>query len=242
MNNTLWDFFNDIWARTYYTQLAWLSTSILAVVIGLKNFQKNKSQILLLIFLSSSLIPLIVFPLIRFYALHSKNSAAFLETMNTLYSMLEITVFLLIFKYQFRTRRLSQLINFILISFLSISITFISLIIFFDIQSDEIRQYSFLLDSIEFLFLLLLSLLYFYRLLTSDVEQTSSIVDNKSFWIVGGLFFYSVVSLPLLIIAYRFFLENEQLYLITGALHYVSISFLNLCLAKALLCRANPSI
>jgi len=244
MEQTFWEYLINTWKKTYYTQPLWVVCSIIALITGLYYYQKEKSHNLLIIYsLSSILLPSTGYWFIKyFFSLRSPSLIIYLESSNTLFAVIEITTFLYLFKKLLNTEFISRIIYMLWIVFTSLCVLLFSVMLKNKFSPDQISHYSFLLEIFELFILLLLCLLFFYKLLTTDISRVIPISKSPSFWIISGLFFYCIVSLPLLLIGYRLYISNPHLHLVTGSIHYISISFLFLCITKAFLCKTTLTI
>jgi hypothetical protein len=244
MEHTYLEYLKRILSETYYTPVLWICCLFLSLVIGLNSKCEKKIKYPLIAYILANIfLPFLSLYVYRFvFHISKQHTVFFIEVFNTLFAIIELGVFCYIFKNEFRAAPLRRLSIVFFTFFLITAISLLFLIITKNASANSIRNYSLASDCIEFFSLLILCLLFFYQLLTEDIQKKNALVSTPSFWIISGIFFYSVVSLPLVFIAYRLFLANRELYLITGALHYISICFLLICISKAFTCRTNPTI
>lgn len=229
------------WANLFYTGPIWFLCALFALIVGIKYFRKEKSYQLFIIYCLSSLIIMNIIHDLFIYSLTSKGigRTIFLETANTLFTIVEITTFFYWFKNILNTKFLNQAIRILWIIFIAICTIFIWKLFQDGISKDEMIKNSFLINCIEFFTLILLCLFYFYQLLIKETNHLIPLSKSPSFWIISGLFFYCIVSLPALLIGNKLYLTNIELYFIMGAIHYISISLLFLCIAKAFSCKTT---
>jgi hypothetical protein len=95
--------------------------------------------------------------------------------------------------------------------------------------------------ALEFIFLVPPCFVYFYELLKN--EPVVNLYQRPSFWIVTGILFYSVISIPYLLID-RFVYNNqyEHRYLLDLAFFYIPISLNFIFLTRAFLCKKTLTI
>jgi hypothetical protein len=229
------------WANLFYTGPIWFLCSLFALIVGIKHYRKEKSYQLFIIYCLSSLTMMNILHNLILYSLTSKGigRTIFLETSNTLFTIVEVTVFFYWFKNILNTKFIKQVIKIIWIIFIAICIIFVYKFLQDGVSKDEIRKNSYLINVIEFFTLLLLCLFYFYQLLIKETNHLIPLSKSPSFWIISGLFFYCIVSLPALLIGNKLYLTSIELYFIMGAIHYISISLLFLCIAKAFSCKTT---
>ena len=102
----------------------------------------------------------------------------------------------------------------------------------------RMTTFSYRVNISEFLILLLLCLIYFYELFDQK-KQLLPFKKTGSFLIVAGLFFYTLISLPFLLIGDKLVSYSKHLYHAMFSMHYFSIGVLFICLAKAFKCKTS---
>jgi len=81
-----------------------------------------------------------------------------------------------------------------------------------------------------------LCLTYYLKLLIK--KPALNLRQSPSFWIITGLFFYSLAITPFfMIITTDFIIDHAKIYHILFALHHISFSFLFIAIIKAFLCK-----
>lgn len=118
-----------------------------------------------------------------------------------------------------------------------LSIIFLILVANPKFTRDLISEFSFRINVFEFFLLLFLCLIYLYESFTEKILESRPLKITPSFFIIAGLFFYIMISLPLLLIGDKLFSFSHHLYYLMFSIHYFSISILFLCLAKAFTCK-----
>lgn len=239
MGKSFWDNLVHNLEKIYYTELIWLLAMIIALCIGIKNYRKEINYILLLLYVLFGIIFITSTIIIRnSLAIPRLNKPTITELLNMFFSLIEISIFLYLFKSFFVSKFEKKLILIIWIIdalfILSISIYICSN----EIYVRRIIELSMFVTSINFVILFFLSLFYFYKLLAGQIQQTCNLIYNPVFWVIGGLFFYALVSLPVLLLSSNIAMSNKSLYYILYSIHYISISILYLCIAKAFSCKA----
>lgn len=244
MEKTVWENLLDSFERLHYTGILWLISSLVALIIGLKNYRKERSfQLLIIYCLSSLLLMNVTFNFINYSLKFSKyKSFIYSEIINTFFVIVEISTFFYFFKQILNSKLVQHLIKVFSIILLMLCIAFLIKLTENGISKFQIRNISYSINIIEFFSLIILCLIYFYRILTKDQIKPVKLNDSPSFWIVSGLFFYCIVSLPFLFIGNKMYVRSPYLFYLMGSIHYTSISLLFLCLAKAFSCKKTITI
>ena len=239
MGISFWDNLVLNLEKIYYTEIIWLIAMIIALYIGIKNCRKETNYILLLLYVLFGIIFITSTIIIRNSPVIPRlNKPPITELLNMFFSLIEISIFLYLFHSFFVSKFENKLI-FITWIIDALFILSISIYIYSnEIYVRRIIELSMLVTSINFVILFFLSLFYFYKLLAGQIQQTGNLIYNPVFWIIGGLFFYALVSLPVLLLSSNIAMSNKSLYYILYSIHYISISILYLCIAKAFSCKA----
>ena len=244
MEKTVWEGIQQHLEQLHYTGLLWLLCSLLALIIGIKHYRKERSyQLLIFYCLSSLILTNVISDFIYFsFDYTDVRRTIYFETTNTLFAIIEISAFFYFFKQILNRKFIQQLIKIFWVIFLSLCIAFLIKMTEVGLSKIQLRKISYFINIIEFLLLLPLCLLYFYQLLTKVQNKPVQLIDSPSFWIVSGLFFYCIVSLPFLFISDNMLIKSAYLFYLMGSIHYISISLLFLCLAKAFSCQKTLTI
>ena len=234
MNRTAFDKLFSNWEYTYYTPVLWYVSLFFAIIIGVRAFRRERMFLVLFIYVLSSMTFLIVWDSVLIALENGRRRTAIIEVTNTVFSLIEATVFFYFFNAIFKNNRLKYF------TYLGLTAIFIFSIILFIAISDpsfsrkQISSVSLAINSLEFLLILTLCLFYFYGLFKHDIAEFRLLKDTPSFLIVTSLFFYVLVSLPFFFIGGVLLYNNRSLYYIMFSLHYISLSLLVFCIAKAL--------
>ncbi len=241
MDKTKWERLFELWNEEYYTKFILLFCIIIALIIGIKFYRKEKTYISFLLYISLSLIFFLALPIIYVIKdLHGRSAAVFDEVWNTVFALVEFIIFYYFFLKILNAKIIKLLMR---ISFLPIFI--LSSIFFIKITDPEfsrnqIIKLSFQINIVEFFLLLIPCLIYFYELFTKEASQILS--KSPAFWITTGIFIYCVVSLPFLLIGDNLAINYKGLYHMMYGVHYISFSFLFISFAKAFLCKTTLTI
>lgn len=243
MKDSYWNHLFEQFEKTLYTQVLWYISMAITLIAGVKNYRKEKIFRFFIIYTIAALfISLSSDFLDYFINLKSVDYIKFNEIKNTLFEILELGVFSFFFILLFNSKKLTITIKILFVIFFCISICFFLKIAKSNVTKQETIQFSFLVNIIEFLILLPIIFYYFYNLLTKETSRIIMLNSTPAFWIVSGLFFYCVVSLPLLLMGNNLYSDERWLYMLIYSFHYIAISILFFCIAKAFSCKTRLTI
>jgi len=196
------------WSKVYYTTPIVIVCSFLAIVFGIKYYQKEKTHILFIIYSISTFLLFLLAESFTIISLKtSRNKAAIIETGNILFEFIELSVF-----YYFFLQIINS--NVVRLIMKSSFIVFLILVI---------------------LFFLIPIFTYFFELFTKD--PVNDIFYSPSLWITSGLFLYCLSTLPFLLISDSLGTSNRSLYFLMFSIHFLSLSLLFLTIIKAFTCK-----
>jgi hypothetical protein len=163
----------------------------------------------------------------------------FLNYSNTSIASVELLVY---YYYFFRTLtgKITRKVIILMAIFYSLLIL-IYMLTSFDFLTNRFTYISYVLSAAEFIFLLPFCLLYFHQLLNNT--STIRLFDRPSFWIVTGIFFYSFVSIPFLLLVPYINKNFSGLSSALAAAFYYAPFICNfIFLSKAFLCKKHLTI
>ncbi len=243
MNNSIWEKIIDWWSPDNYILPIWHICMLIALIFGIHFYRKEKSYILFFLYVLAGLLffpGIIILQKLIPFTLQEKTMVG--EGCNLLFGFIELMVFYSFFNKIITTQiaRVIMKICFPLYGMLTIFLLF--KIMTENVNRTEIITDSFRVNIIEFFLLLFPCLYFFYDLLTNDSALSKNILRSPSFWITTGLFFYIIISLPFLLIGDKLLNQNFKLYNLMFSIHYISLSFLFLCITKAFSCKKTLTI
>lgn len=152
---------------------------------------------------------------------------------NTWVSAVELCVYYYYFFQVIQNGIVKQAMKILLIAF---AFFFIVIIIFKPYKTNSPRYISEIIGATEFLFLLLPCFTYYFELLSTKASE--DLFKRPSFWIVTGIFFYSIVSIPYYLIGNFLYVNNYHLrFELRLLMFYIPFSISFLFLTKAFLCK-----
>ena len=226
----------EVWGKTYYIKPILLASILFAILIGAKFFKRESIYLHFMFYAIINFLLLTVLDTdINKKGIPARQNTLIIETENTLIELIEFGVFYKFFLNVLRMKIAKQLMTISIIPFLSLSIIFFIQITRPEFSRNQIRSFSYTINVIELFLLLFPCLIFFYELFTKEASQV--LVKSPSFWITTGLFFYCIVSLPFLLIGADLAVNNRELYNLMFAIHYTSLAFVFLSIAKAFQCK-----
>lgn len=238
MNKTEFDKIIDLWAKSYFTEPLWLCCIVIALLTGIKFF---KREIMHKMMLGYCIMALLIIPgallIVGIINIKGKEQVILIESVNMLFTITESLIFYSYYTKLLKTRFLTKILKLCLLIIFISSIFFSFLTMHPESTAPAIKKLSFQVNAFEFFFLLIPCLVYFYRLLAIDNPQPQFLLKRPSYWITIGLFFYLIISLPLLLIGDLLSTSYRNLYYTMFSIHHISLCILFLCLAKAFSCK-----
>jgi len=226
----------DISRRIYFTDFFLLACMLIAIIACILFLKEEKYGFLFLVYSISA------FTLMNDdYVLIFSNRAGLLEKFvlygNLIFAYVELVVFSLFFRALFKSAIIKTITN------TAIGLFSMALLFFFVYYlpghriHSEITKFSDFFISSELLYLFGFCLTYYYNLVrrSSDLLQQSS----PSFWIVTGLFIYTLIIIPFFMLDTEIRNTSRKLDDIAYAIHYITFGFLFLAIAKALFIRKS---
>ncbi|MEO6611819.1 MAG: hypothetical protein ABIT05_13765 [Chitinophagaceae bacterium] len=239
MGSSFWERIVQKWSTTYYTIPMWYCCSMIAFILGLKNFKKEKIYILMISYVFISILCLIVWDYVAAQLTQKMEKTVILEGINTLFSLFEITIFYVFFDKVIKSKKAKFFTKMFILLVYLLSLIFFILAVTSQFTYDKMMAFSFRINILEFFLLLLLCLFFFYEFFDENKIQLSSQIKKASVIITTGLFLYTLTSLPFFLIGDKLYSFSIHIYYIMFSIHYISICFLFICLAKAFTCKTS---
>lgn len=240
--NIGFDWMLERWQLMYFTPFLWLICCLAALYLAVNKRRKELTGKFFIAYCISSLLIMdftYIF-IIRGFNITQPVTTQYLEISNTIYEAYELSVFYYFFYLTIPIKNTKKILLTAFICFILICAVFILYVFFYHDTAKRISKFSFYINCLEFFIIIPFTLLYFYHLIAKEPMQQISLVESPGFWITGGIFIYSTTSLPVLAITNNFFdTGNRYMFFLCGSIHYLSISILFICLAKAFSCRTN---
>ena len=222
------------WSKTYYTEPVLAIFSFTAIILGLKNYRKEKIYTFFIVYSISCFFFLLISDVLR-ATLPLNDRTIIIETGNTLFEFIELSVFYYFFLQIINSNVVRLLMKFSFITFLIFVILFLVKITDQNLSKNQIIEYSTLIGSLKFFLFLIPIFTYFFELFNKD--PVNDIFHSPSLWLTSGLFLYCLLTLPFLLISDSLITTDKFLYFLMFSIHFLSLSFLFLTIIKAFTCR-----
>ena len=226
--------FSD-WSKVYFTEPIACIISLIAILLGLRNYRKEKSYTSLILYSLSCFVLISVTAFFRILTPSTRNKFVIFELGNTLFEFIELLVFYYFFFNIIKSNFARLLMKIIFVIFLFFITLFFIKITDQYFSRNQILRLSTIIGSIKFFLLLIPIFTYFFEIFQND--PIKDIYTSPSIWITTGLFFYCLATLPFLLISDSLIKINNSLYLLMFSIHFLSLSFLFLTIIKAFICR-----
>jgi len=222
--------------RHYYGNLLMAVFELIAIITCLSLIRKDKMAGFFLLYLLFDFCLLLSAVYVDSFSSINKEELSFYKCVsNTLISCVELFVYYYFFFRMIENKKAVELMKLFRLFFLTLTIIFITTK--FSFLTDRYTYVADMIGVLEFLFLLIPCFNYFYKLIKND--PVLNLFDRPSFWVVTGILFYSVISIPYLLID-GFLITNKSgkyLHLLNLALYYLPFTINFIFLTKAFLCK-----
>ena len=163
-----------------------------------------------------------------------KYKTLFLNYTNPLIALTELGTYYYFFSKVLSGTRIKKLMKSLGVFYLLLIIIFV--ITKFSFLTSRFSYISDLLGAIEFLLLIPPCFVFFYQLINNRSEL--KLFERPSFWIVTGIFFFSVISIPYYVLQkYLGSNKNEFEYILSSVFFYIPFTINFAFLIKAFLCK-----
>lgn len=235
MEQLRWKTFFNFLQRTFYTEIIVILASFLLLYITIRYFHKRKYAHLFLLYAISCLFLFVGLAIQSIYfPLKGLTSTIVIESANTLFSISELSIFIVFFFQIIESKNSKKLLLLFLVAFFISVILFLAKVLNLSSESSDIMKASLVVLLLEFLIFLVAILSYFMELFTKP--PTRDLARSPAFWISSGLFIYILASLPVILFAEYVWLDDKKLYYSLFSLHFLSLSLLLATIIKAFLC------
>ena len=237
MDKTFWGIILEEFKKVHFTNLFLCVCLVITIVLGIKYFRNTKLHIYFLCYAIVGLVPFVIFSFVGFYISHLILRQTFYEVINLIFCLVELYAFYYFFSKILKNRRVKSFLKNAIWAYLVLVLIFFACIFMGLLSIYHIQYISYQVNVLELFGLLFCCLVYFYELLLADGGYEKTIEWGPSFRIVTGLFLYCILSLPFFLIARNLMEFNLEFFHFMYSIHYVSITFLFLWIAKGFYAR-----
>lgn len=223
----------SLFEKDYYGFPFMMLCEMTAIITCILFARKDKTTLFFLFYLIVDFSVLILY-CYAILSAHVSNVRNLIFMSNTIISLVELLTYYHFFLNLIRDRMVVKIMKLL-------RTLFVSTIIIFAIPESSVlishNDYSSsILTVIEFLLLLVPCFVYFYELF--KIDPIINLSKRPSFWIVTGIFFYTLISIPYYLLI-RFVSNNvyEYRHILDLVLYYAPFSISFIFLTKAFLCK-----
>ena len=211
-----------------------------ALIIGIWYARKDNSWLFFIAYIIFDFCILLAdWYLIADIKISYKIKFDFRNLTNTLIAFVELLVYYSYFGKILDGNKIKKCLIF-LITIYSLTIIFF-IATKFDFLTTNYGYVADIIGATEFVFLLVPCVYYFLQLLKAN--STLRLTERPSFWIVTGIFFYALISIPNYLLHRHFInIHYEIRYLFVAVLYYFPFTANFIFLIKAFLCKKTLTI
>jgi hypothetical protein len=235
-----WDRLIDNFSNYYYTPLLMLIVEATALVIGIIYIRKTKIGKTFIFYIAFDFCILIVdCLLISHSGIAPKLRYQLMSYLNNLIALTELLVYYNFFFIILPYSKIKKIMKLLALFFLAIMIIYA--ITRLNFLTNRFGYITNVIGVTEFIFLLPPCLFYFYNILTVDSEI--SLLKRPTFWVVTGILFYSLISIPYYLLNKYLSDNDKQLWsALQAALYIIPFTLNFVFLIKAFLCKKTLTI
>jgi hypothetical protein len=220
----------------YYSDILMLVVELIALTIAIRHSKKNKFYLLFVFYIGFDLL----FLLANFYLLSSTKirptfKYEFRVTTNSLIGFVELWVYYYFFRSVLNNKIISRVLKIVQVFYLCLVLLFLFTRLRF--ISDDYGYVSDLIEVLDFIFLIPPCIVFYFELLNN--KSKLQLFERPSFWIVTGIFFYALVSIPFYLLQKSLNVSHNLQRLLVVAFYYLPFILNILFLTKAFLCKAD---
>ncbi len=219
----------------YHTDLLMLLVEFTALIIGMLYVRKDKTGRYFIFYIAFDFCILLADSYFEVsISISSEFKNSFLKITNTLIGLNELLIYYYFFGQILSGKRIKIVLTGLSILYLFIVIIYLTTK--FSFITDRYSYVTYLVSSVEFILLLVPCILFLLDLFKNI--STTSLSKRPSFWIVTGIFFFSLISIPYYFLI-NFFKVNKYEYrnLFDALFYYIPFTTNFVFLIKAFLCK-----
>ncbi len=218
-----------------------LVAEVLALVLATNYAKKQKIGRLFIFYIAFDLIILLTgWYQVTNSSIPKKKRLLFQTTSNTLISFVELFVYYYYFSIVLNNRKIKILLKYFFIIFTINTLIYITTR--YDFLTIRYVYISFVIGAFEMLIMIIPCLSYFVQA-QKNISATP-LSQKPSFWIVSGIFLFSVISIPSYLL-FSFINNNGTIFykkFFLATLYYIPFAFNFIFLSKAFLCKKTLTI
>jgi hypothetical protein len=225
------------WQRTFFLEPFIMACQCATIVVYIINHRKDPVRKFFFFYTIISLSLFLLVPIVYFLDLPHKVWRPVDIMLNLCFQISEFICFSYFFSKILSIKKIK-----ILLTLFSAPVALLSLlsVINFFTQTDNFYLTNKFIDAVSccvYFSMIIGCLTFFYQLFKLDVLP--SLAQKPSFWIVTGVLFYSIYSLPFLLIAQLIRISNNHLFFVLYTGHYITFVLVFIMLIKAFRCKKS---
>jgi hypothetical protein len=223
------------WQRSYYSGVLMFLLEAMALIMGLRYAKKDRVAQFLIVYIIFDLIILFSdWYVISDASILKEFRSGFILYTNALVYYFEFSFYIYFFSKLFNRKVIKKLlfIFFLIITVLTI-LFLLTKFSFISNRSSYLLQMIWIFGLLGVLFL---CIYYFIQLFASDLSMPLQM--RPSFWIVLGIFFYALISIPYFLISRHLIRINSEIFgKLAAVFFYIPYAMNFIFLSKAFLCK-----
>ena len=221
-------------SKYYYTPLLMLIVEATALVIAIIYIRKTKIGKVFIFYIAFDFCILIIDCFLMSYpGISQKFISYFQDTTNTLIAYIELLVYFYFFRKILEGNKIKKNLTRLVVIYSVVIIIFFTTK--FGFVTNRYGYIAYITGAIEFIFLLVPCVYYFLHLFKSN--SLLRLTDRPSFWIVTGIFFFSLISIPYYLLSRYFFSTQYEFRLFNAVFYYIPFTANFIFLIKAFSCK-----
>lgn len=229
------------WQITFYSQIFMFVVELTALLLGILYARKDKAVRWFIFYIAFDFCILLTHWYMDIDITISKAfKSIYLNITNSLIASVELLAYFYFFSLVLKGKNIKLVLKILSLLFLLIIILYLTTR--FSFITHRFSYITYLIGALEFLLLLPLCLLYFYQLI-NKINSSRPLLQIPSFWIVTGIFFFSIISIPYYLVNLSLLNSSTKTrYIFATALYYLPFSINFVFLSKAFLCKKTLTI
>jgi hypothetical protein len=229
----------DYSSSIYYSDIVLLFVEVITLIIIIRSWGKNKLAHVFAFYVFTDLVISIIDELVISISIKTSLRKEILYKGNVVVSLIELIVYYYYFSKIIRSSLIIRILKYFLVLYFILALVFF--VTNFNFWTDRIGYSSYLLGALEFLFLLIPSFAYYKELLS--LHNEGKLFDRPSFWIVTGVFFFALISIPYYLIQrYLKDIVNFPTSVLVAALFYTPFILNLFFIIRAFICKKELTI
>lgn len=225
------------WKKFYFIEGVYIILLLCVLFTALKRAKTERISYVFFFFILSDFLFLLTMEV--FVIIGDRSSSNFTTFSNTFISILEATAYTIYFNVILKNDRLKKILN--VIYLIIVTLLLFGVLTHFSFLSKRSNHIAYILQSLELAFLSFACILFYIQIF--KVYRKEPLHERPSFWIVTGLLFFALLSIPYYLIqSYLKTIKHENIRLVITLFYYLPIIINLAFLYKGLKCKQSMTI